>query len=102
MRNAPSTSAPPTGTTSCPHAAISPTPSDTPPAVKLSAPVTVVVAADDPTTADFPRRYRDWQLLAEHVDLHELADGGHYFLRTRPTETAQAVLSRRRTDRLPL
>jgi amino acid adenylation domain-containing protein len=28
----------------------------------------------------------------EHVDLHELADGGHYFLRTRPTETAQAVL----------
>jgi amino acid adenylation domain-containing protein len=65
---------------------------DTPPAVKLSAPVTVVVAADDPSTAQFPRRYRDWQLLAEHVDLHELADGGHYFLRTRPTEAAQAVL----------
>ncbi|WP_327321414.1 amino acid adenylation domain-containing protein [Streptomyces sp. NBC_01210] len=66
---------------------------DTPPAVKLSAPVTVVVAADDPSTAQFPRRYRDWQLLAEHVDLHELADGGHYFLRTRPTEVAKAVLS---------
>ena len=28
---------------------------DTPPAVKLSAPVTVVVAADDPSTAEFPR-----------------------------------------------
>ena len=65
---------------------------DTPPAVKLAAPVTVVVAADDPSTAEFPRRHRDWQLLAEHVDLHELADGGHYFLRTRPTEAAQAVL----------
>jgi amino acid adenylation domain-containing protein len=65
---------------------------DDPPAVKLSAPVTVVVAADDPSTADFSRRHRDWQLLAEHVDLHELADGGHYFLRTRPTEAAQAVL----------
>lgn len=65
---------------------------DTAPAVKLSAPVTVVVAADDPSTAEFPRRHRDWQLLAEHVDLHELADGGHYFLRTRPTEAAQAVL----------
>jgi amino acid adenylation domain-containing protein len=65
---------------------------DTPPAVKLSAPVTVVVATDDPSTATFPRRHRDWQLLAEHVDLHELADGGHYFLRTRPTEAAQAVL----------
>jgi amino acid adenylation domain-containing protein len=65
---------------------------DTPPAVKLSAPITVVVAADDPCTAEFPRRYRDWQLLAEHVYLHELADGGHYFLRTRPTEAARAVL----------
>ena len=65
---------------------------DAPPAAKLSAPVTVVVAADDPSTAEFPQRHRDWQLLAEHVDLHELADGGHYFLRTRPTEAAQAVL----------
>ncbi|MBT2388766.1 amino acid adenylation domain-containing protein [Streptomyces sp. ISL-1] len=65
---------------------------DAPPTAKLTAPVTVVVAADDPNTADFPRRFRDWQLLAEHVDLHELADGGHYFLRTRPTEAAKAVL----------
>ncbi|WP_214366811.1 non-ribosomal peptide synthetase [Pseudonocardia sp. H11422] len=65
---------------------------DTPPGVKLSAPVTVVVAADDPSTAGFPRRHRDWRLLAEHVDLHELADGGHYFPRTRPAEAAQAVL----------
>ena len=52
----------------------------------------MVVAADDPDTADYPRRYRDWHLLAERVDLHELAEGGHYFLRTRPTETARAVL----------
>jgi surfactin synthase thioesterase subunit len=65
---------------------------DSPPALKLSAPVTVVVAADDPSTADHRRHYRDWQLLAEQVDLHELADGGHYFPRTRPTEAAQAVL----------
>ncbi|WP_392755829.1 amino acid adenylation domain-containing protein [Streptomyces sp. LN590] len=65
---------------------------DNPPALKLSAPVTVVVAADDPSAAEYPRRYRDWQLLAEQVDLHELADGGHYFPRTRPTEAAEAVL----------
>ncbi|MFF3325060.1 amino acid adenylation domain-containing protein [Streptomyces sp. NPDC002889] len=65
---------------------------DAPPPVKLSAPVTVVVAADDPNTAGFPRRYRDWQLLADRVDLLELADGGHYFPRTRPTEAAKAVL----------
>ncbi|MFF7882941.1 amino acid adenylation domain-containing protein [Streptomyces sp. NPDC020794] len=65
---------------------------DNPPTPKLSAPVTVVVAADDPSTADHPHRYRDWQLLAEQVDLHELADGGHYFPRTRPAEAARAVL----------
>jgi hypothetical protein len=52
----------------------------------------VVVAADDPRTAQYPRRHRDWQLLAEHVDLYELADGGHYFPRTRPAGAAQAVL----------
>ena len=59
----------------------------------LSAPVTVVVATDDPSTADARDRHRDWQLLAEHVDLHELEAGGHYFLRTRPTEAAHAVLT---------
>ncbi len=65
---------------------------DRPPAVKLSVPVTVVVAADDPATADFARRHRDWRLLADQVDLHELADGGHYFPRTRPAEAAKPVL----------
>ena len=65
---------------------------DSPPTVRLSAPVTVVVARDDPRTAEFSQRYRDWQLLAEHVELHELADGGHYFLRTCPSEAAKAVL----------
>jgi len=63
------------------------------PAVRLSAPVTVVVAADDPSTAEVRGRHRDWQLLAERVDLQELADGGHYFVRTRPAEAARVVLS---------
>ena len=63
-----------------------------PPAERLSAPVTVVVAADDPATAEFRERYSDWELLAEHVELHELAGGGHYFLRTRPGDAGQAVL----------
>ncbi len=65
---------------------------DNPPAEKLSAPVTVIVAADDPSTAEYPQQYRRWQLLAERVGLHELTGGGHYFLRTRPAEAAQAVL----------
>jgi amino acid adenylation domain-containing protein len=63
----------------------------TPPEPKLSVPVTVVVAADDPNTMGYQVRYRDWEALAEHVDLHELADGGHYFLRSRPAETARIV-----------
>jgi pimeloyl-ACP methyl ester carboxylesterase len=63
-----------------------------PPAARLAAPVTVVAAADDPITAAAAGRHRDWELLAEQVDLHELAGGGHYFLRTRPAEAAGAVL----------
>ncbi|MGW2418659.1 non-ribosomal peptide synthetase [Streptomyces sp. NPDC001709] len=66
---------------------------EAPPQVRLSAPVTAVVAADDPHTAGYADHHMDWLLLAEHVDLHVLADGGHYFLRTRPAEAAQAVLS---------
>jgi amino acid adenylation domain-containing protein len=65
---------------------------DDPPAVKLAAPVTVVAAADDPSTPDSADRFRDWHFLADQVDLHELVDGGHYFLRTRPAEAAGAVL----------
>ncbi|MFD7131985.1 amino acid adenylation domain-containing protein [Streptomyces sp. NPDC059894] len=72
---------------------------DTPPTVRLSAPLTVVVAADDPITAGHPGRHRDWELLATRVDLHELDEGGHYFLRTRPAEAAQVVL--RATALLP-
>jgi surfactin synthase thioesterase subunit len=65
---------------------------ESPPLMKLSAPVTVVVAADDPITSAFQRRHGDWGLLAEHVELHEISDGGHYFVRTQPTQAAQAVL----------
>ena len=64
-----------------------------PPAVRLTAPVSVVVAADDPHTAGHTDRHRDWLLLADHVELHEIPDGGHYFPRTRPTEAARAVLT---------
>ncbi|MER6031488.1 amino acid adenylation domain-containing protein [Streptomyces sp. NPDC001851] len=66
---------------------------ESPPPVRLTAPVLAVVAADDPYTRGYAQRHRDWLLLAEHVDLYELAEGGHYFLRARPAEAAQAVLS---------
>lgn len=66
---------------------------ENPPAEPLSAPVSVVVAADDPYTAGYTGAHRDWLLLAGRVDLHELPDGGHYFPRLRPTEAAKAVLT---------
>jgi amino acid adenylation domain-containing protein len=66
---------------------------ENPPVMKLSAPVTAIVAADDPITSAFPGRRGDWELLAERVDLHELPEGGHYFVRTRPTQAAGAVLA---------
>ena len=65
---------------------------DVPPRARLSAPVTVVVTCDDPATAGYRERYQEWELLAERVDLCELAHGGHYFLRTRPDDVARAVL----------
>jgi amino acid adenylation domain-containing protein len=65
---------------------------EAPPDVRLSVPVTVVGAADDSYTANFTQRYGDWRLLAEHVDMYEIPDGGHYFLRTRPAEAAKSVV----------
>ncbi|HEY7176535.1 MAG TPA: alpha/beta fold hydrolase [Micromonosporaceae bacterium] len=59
---------------------------------KLSATITVVAAADDEYTDEFPQRYLDWRLLAENVEMYEIPDGGHYFLRTRPAEAAQSIL----------
>jgi surfactin synthase thioesterase subunit len=64
---------------------------ENPPADKLSAPITVVVANDDPATAGFATHYGEWGLLSHHVDLYELSDGGHYFTRTRAAQVAQAV-----------
>ncbi|GAA3452375.1 non-ribosomal peptide synthetase [Dactylosporangium matsuzakiense] len=64
----------------------------TAPAVaRLRTPVEVFVAADDPTTAGFQERYDDWQRLAETVSLHNLPEGGHYFIRSRPADVAVLV-----------
>ena len=65
---------------------------DDPPAEKLKTPMTVVVAADDPITEGFAEQFAAWQLVAGQVDVHVLNDGGHYFPRTRPTESANVVL----------
>jgi surfactin synthase thioesterase subunit len=65
---------------------------ENPPPVRVSAPVTVIAAADDASTSRAGQLYQQWQVLAGQVELYELENGGHYFLRTRPAEAAQAVL----------
>jgi len=71
---------------------------ESPPAERLACPLTVVVAADDPYTQAAAQRYHEWERLAERVELDELADGGHHFLRTRSADAAALVV---RTAGLP-
>ena len=64
---------------------------DNPEAHRISSPVEVVVARDDPSTARFAEGYGDWKAVSDRVTLHELGDGGHYFVRTRSARTARLV-----------
>ena len=64
---------------------------ENPPAAKLSAAVSVVVAVEDPATADHAEGHLAWGLVADDVELHELVEGDHYFLRTNPTGSARLV-----------
>jgi amino acid adenylation domain-containing protein len=58
---------------------------------RLRAPLTVVVAADDPITDGAADRHHEWEAVAEHVDLCEIAGGGHYFAQSRPAAAASVV-----------
>ncbi|MFF4468296.1 amino acid adenylation domain-containing protein [Streptomyces sp. NPDC001599] len=67
---------------------------------RLAAPVDVVVARDDPQTAQAARAVGAWRALAERVTLHELDDGGPYFITTRPALSAARI--RAATTRTPV
>ncbi|MCF1596025.1 non-ribosomal peptide synthetase [Streptomyces muensis] len=58
---------------------------------RVSAPVDVVVARDDASTARFEEGLGDWKAISDRVTLHELQQGGHYFVSTRPADTAALV-----------
>jgi surfactin synthase thioesterase subunit len=60
---------------------------------KIRAPFTFVVAADDAALAHHPAEYGRWGKLAADVRLHVVGGGGHYFVRTNPTQTAALVQS---------
>jgi amino acid adenylation domain-containing protein len=65
-----------------------------PAAHRLGAPVDVVLSRDDSSTVSVERRHAGWEALSDHVALHELECGGHYFVSTRPAETAELVRAR--------
>ncbi|GAA3348508.1 hypothetical protein GCM10020358_67230 [Amorphoplanes nipponensis] len=58
---------------------------------RVGTPVHVVAAADDPSTPGYETRYADWKLITDRVELHEIADGGHYFAGSRPEAAAELV-----------
>jgi amino acid adenylation domain-containing protein len=64
---------------------------DAPQRYRIDAPLAVVAARDDPTTPGYQDRYGDWKLVADHVELHEVVDGGHYFAGSRPGAVADLV-----------
>ncbi|MCZ1013284.1 amino acid adenylation domain-containing protein [Streptomyces noursei] len=64
-----------------------------PEACRTDVPIEVVVAGDDPTTAHLADDHGAWKAVSSQVALHELSDGGHYFISTRPAETARLVLA---------
>jgi hypothetical protein len=50
-----------------------------------------VAAKDDPLTPHYSDLYTGWSQVCQSVTLVELSEGGHYFCRTRPDETASVV-----------
>ncbi|QIP73144.1 amino acid adenylation domain-containing protein [Streptomyces sp. VN1] len=58
---------------------------------RIDAPVDVVVARDDASTARFAADHGDWKAVSDRVTLHELDQGGHYFIGTRAADTAALV-----------
>lgn len=71
---------------------------DQPSPPKLPVPITVVVAADDPSVDGWEEHYSDWGLFTEQLELQQLAEGGHYFLRTHPEEAAAIVKNGRTSN----
>ncbi|MEW2615780.1 amino acid adenylation domain-containing protein [Streptomyces sp. NPDC047880] len=64
---------------------------ENPPLALIEAPLTLVIAADDPATQGHEGDLPAWRGIARTVQVRELPDGGHHFFRTRPAQTAAVV-----------
>ncbi|WP_406207783.1 amino acid adenylation domain-containing protein [Kitasatospora sp. NBC_01560] len=76
-------------------------------APRLRAPLVSLVGDRDPAADFYQERYREWLLLAERSAVAVLDQGGHFFVKYRADEVAEAVTTVHRavlageTDRLP-
>ncbi|MBP0452952.1 amino acid adenylation domain-containing protein [Kitasatospora sp. RG8] len=76
-------------------------------APRLRAPMISLVGDRDPAADFYQERYREWLLLAERSAVAVLDQGGHFFVKYRADEVAEAVTTVHRavldgtTDRLP-
>ncbi|WP_406089052.1 amino acid adenylation domain-containing protein [Streptomyces sp. NBC_01013] len=76
-------------------------------APRLRAPLICLVGDQDPAADFYQERYREWLLLAERSAVAVLDQGGHFFLKYRAAEVADAVTTVHlavrdgRTDELP-
>ncbi|MEU1088038.1 amino acid adenylation domain-containing protein [Streptomyces sp. NPDC005576] len=76
-------------------------------APRLRAPLVCLVGDQDPAADFYQERFREWLLLAERSAVAVLDQGGHFFLKYRAAEVAEAVTTVHlavrdgRTDELP-
>ena len=61
--------------------------------LRFKAPILNVVAEDDLLTKGYMKKHKNWHVFSEHVELKVLNSGGHYFIKTRPEETAELILN---------
>ncbi|WP_265296077.1 non-ribosomal peptide synthetase/MFS transporter [Streptomyces sp. SHP 1-2] len=60
-------------------------------APRLRAPLVSLIGDQDPAADFYQERYREWLLLAERSAVAVLDQGGHFFLKYRATEVAEAI-----------
>nr|WP_042178667.1 amino acid adenylation domain-containing protein [Kibdelosporangium sp. MJ126-NF4]CEL13322.1 Peptide synthetase [Kibdelosporangium sp. MJ126-NF4]CTQ99013.1 Peptide synthetase [Kibdelosporangium sp. MJ126-NF4] len=66
------------------------------PLPQLDVPISVVLAADDDGTDGDGHT---WRIVSGRVDVHELPEGGHYFLTSKPAEVAAVITATSALDR---
>lgn len=58
---------------------------------KLDAPVFNIVADDDPVTQGYRRRFTEWKMLSNSVQLYRMETGQHYFINEKAPEVADML-----------